>query len=544
MNGSEAIAHILGLEGVEFLSCFPETPVIDACAAAGIRPIVARTERAVVNIADGFSRAAGGGRIGVCSVQHDAGIENAFAGVAQAYADSIPVLVIPGANPRHRHGVPPFFDAVRTFAPVTKWAGTIGSGARVPELFRRAFTLLRTGRPGPVLLELPADVAREEVGDLRYDPVPIRRAGPDPADIDRVSAHLLGAPRLVLLAGRGVRQAGAEAALQRLAEALHAPVMTTMNGKSAISEAHPLAIGAAGLSTTAMVDHFLRRADTVFSVGSSLTSWWMAAPVPDGCRVIQSTIDDRDLGKDYPIDDAVLGDACLVLEALAEKIESRVASGAAPAAAGVEEEIRTVKEAWFGEWLPRLTSAEVPINPYRVIWDLMHTLDRQRSIVTHDSGFPRDQLAPFYEPLTPLGYMGWGHSTQLGYSVGIAIGMKLARPDLDVVNVLGDAAIGMAAMDLETAVRNRIGILTVVLHNSVMTGYEKYLPVAAERYGAKELGGDYAAVAAGLGAYTETVHDPARLEGAIRAALDATRAGTPAVLDVVTREEPALSVYW
>ncbi len=544
MNGSEAIAAILRLEGVDFLSCFPETPVIDACAGAGIRPIVARSERAVVNIADGFSRAAGDGRIGVCSVQHDAGIENAFAGVAQAYADSIPILVVPGANPRRRHGVPPFFDAVRTLAPVTKWSATIGSAARVPELFRRAFTLLRTGRPGPVLLELPADVAREQIEDFRYEPVPVRRSGPDPEDVERVAALLLSAPRLVLLAGRGVRQAGAEAALERLAELLDAPVMTTMNGKSAISEAHPLAIGAAGLSTTAMVDHFLRRADTVFAIGSSLTSWWMAAPVPEGCRVVQSTIDERDLGKDYPIADAVLGDARLVLEALANAIEARSVGGSTPTSSRTQEEIRRVKEAWLAQWLPRLTSDEVPINPYRVIWDLMHTLDRERSIVTHDSGFPRDQMAPFYEPLTPHGYMGWGHSTQLGFSVGLGIGMKLARPDLDVVAVLGDAAIGMVGMDLETAVRNRIGTLTIVLHNSVMTGYEKYLPIATERYGAKELGGDYAAVAAGLGAYAETVRDPARLEGAIRAALDAARSGTPALLDVVTREEPALSVYW
>jgi thiamine pyrophosphate-dependent acetolactate synthase large subunit-like protein len=544
VTAAEAVARILELEGVRFLSCFPETPLIDACAARGIRPVIARSERVVVNIADGFSRVAADGLIGVCSTQHDAGIENAFAGVAQAYADSIPLLIIPGANPRHRHGVPPFFDAVATLAPVTKWSATIGSAERVPELLRRAFTLLRTGRPGPVMLELPADVAAEEIDSIRYAPVPLRRTGPDPADVRRIAERLLAAPKPVLLAGRGVLQAGAQDPLRRLAELLRAPVLTTMNGKGSISEAHPLALGVAGLSATAMADHFLRNADTVFAIGSSLTAWWMAAPLPETCSVLQSTIDERDLAKDYAIDDAVLGDARLVLEMLADEVEARVAAGTEPAATDPRAEIRERKEAWLAGWRPRLTSDETPINPYRVIWELMQALDRDRSIVTHDSGFPRDQMAPFYETLTPYGYAGWGHSTQLGYSLGIAMGMKLARPDLDVVNLLGDAAIGMVGMDLETAVRARIGTLTIVLHNSVMTGYENYLPVAAQRYGAKELGGDYGAIAAALGAHSERVREPGRLRRAIVEAVEVTRGGRPALLDVITREEQALSVYW
>ena len=545
MTGKALLARILKLEGVELLSCFPETPLIDACAAEEIRPIVARSERGVVNIADGYSRAAGGGSVGVCSVQHDAGIENAFAGVAQAFADSVPVLVLPGANERRRQSVPPFFDAVATFGPVTKWAAQINAADRIPEVMRRAFTLLRNGRPGPVLLELPSDVAAEEVpGELHYSPVVAHRSGPDPADIERAADLLLQAERPVVLAGAGVRRAGAQEELRRLTELLHAPVLTTMNGKGSIREDHPLALGMSGLSTTGAVDHFLRRATAVFAIGSSLTRWWMAAPLPDGCAMIQSTIDERDLAKDYAIEHAVLGDAKLVLGALADEVEQRLAAGARPVAADPADEIREVKVAWLAEWMPLLTSDETPINPYRVIWELIHTLDRQRSIVTHESGFPRDQLAPFYESLTPLGYIGWGHSTQLGYSVGLAIGMKLARPDLDVVNVMGDASMGMAGMDLETAVRCEVGTMTVVLDNSVMSGYEAYLPIAVERYGAKKLGGDYAQLAAALGAYSECLRDPGEIRPAILRALEVTRTGRPALLDVITREETRLSVYW
>src|SRR5262249_23932168 len=155
-----------------------------------------------------------------------------------------------------------------------------------------------------------------------------------------------------------------------------------------------------------MVDRFLQSAHTVFAVGSSLTRWWMSAPLPESCSIIQSTADERDLAKDYAIEDAVLGDAKLVLTALAEELETRLASNVVPAAPDPRREIREVKEAWLTHWQPRLTSDETPINPYRVIWELMHAVDRQRSIVTHDSGFPRDQMAPFYETLTPLGYVG------------------------------------------------------------------------------------------------------------------------------------------
>ena len=138
MTAMEGIARILCEEGTEHVSCFPHAPLIDACAAAGIRPVIARSERVVVNIADGFSRAAGDGRVGACIVQREAGIENAFAGVAQAYADSVPILVLPSSDPLGRQGVPPGFDAVKEFAGVTKWAATVNAADRVPELMRRA----------------------------------------------------------------------------------------------------------------------------------------------------------------------------------------------------------------------------------------------------------------------------------------------------------------------------------------------------------------------------------------------------------------------
>lgn len=546
MRAKTAIARILQAEGVEFVSCFPESPLIDACAAEGIRPVIARSERVVVNIADGFSRAARGGRVGVCTMQHDAGIENAFAGVAQAYADSVPVLILPGYGERRRQHVPPFFDAVESLRSVTKWAAQINAAERVPELLRRAFVALRTARPGPVLLELPADVADEELPaePLHYVPVARHRTGPDPADVARAVDLLLEAERPVILAGGGVHTAEAEDELKALAELLRIPVMTSMNGKGAFPEDHPLALGTAGLSATAMVDHFLRQADVVLAVGSSLTRWWMAAPIPDGCRLIQCTIDERDLAKDYSIEHAVLGDAKIVLNEITAEAQRRLEDGQSTAAIDPAAEILKVKRAWLATWKPLLDSDEVPLNPYRVVRELADVLDRRRSIVTHESGYVREQLAPFYESLTPLGYVGWGHSTQLGYSLGLAIGMKLARPDHAVVNVMGDAGFGMVGTDLETASRCRIGILTVVLKNSVMAGYDAYLPIAADRYGAKRLGGEYAQVAEALGAYAERVERPEEIRPAIARGLEQTRSGRPALLEMITREETRIPVYW
>ena len=174
------------------------------------------------------------------------------------------------------------------------------------------------------------------------------------------------------------------------------------------------------------------------------------------------------------------------------------------------QEIKTVKDKWLEMWMPKLTSDEVPINPYRVIWDLMNTVDRTKTMVTHDSGNPRDQMLPFYQSIIPHGYIGWGKSTQLGFGLGLIMGAKLAAPQNLAVNIMGDAAFGMAGMDFETAARERIPILTIILNNSALGNYKSYMPVSTERYGTPYLSGDYAKVAEGLGGYSERVEDPSR----------------------------------
>jgi thiamine pyrophosphate-dependent acetolactate synthase large subunit-like protein len=543
MKGSAAIAEVLRREGVENVFCFPANPLIDAAAAVGIRPIVTRTERTLINMADAYTRVSNGRRTGVCMVQAGPGIENAFGGVAQAYADSTPILMLPGQAARSRVGLPTIFDAVATYRNVTKWADRITSAARVPDQMRRAFTLMRAGRPGPVLLETPADVMAEEVSDdaFSYRAVPRVRTAADPADVRAAVSALLAAKRPLLHVGQGVLWAEATHELREFAELVQAPLMTTTIGKSAFPENHPLAIGSGGTTVGPMIRHFLPKADLIFSVGAALARTLVSCAIPAGKTMIQCTVDEKDLAAEYALDHAVLGDAKLVLQQLADEVRRQTGPDGRRGDDAVAREVARARAEALEEWLPHLTAADGPINPYRVVWDFMQAVDRTQAIVTHDSGNVRDVLTPFYESLIPRGYIGWGNSTQLGTSLGMAMGAKLAAPEKLVVNFLGDAAFGMCGLDLETAARLRIPILTMLINNSVMGNYESHQPVAVERYNIKQLSGDYTGVARALGAWAERVEAPGEIIPAIRRAQDVIATGQPALLEVITREAPAFS---
>src|SRR4051794_6757897 len=502
MKGSAAIAEVLKREGVENVFCFPANPLIDAAAAAGIRPIITRTERTLINMADAYTRVSNGHRTGVCMVQAGPGIENAFGGVAQAYADSAPILMLPGEAARSQVGLPTIFDAVEVYRSVTKWADRITSAARVPDQMRRAFTLMRAGRPGPVLLETPADVMAEEVSDeaFSYRAVPRLRSAADPDAVRAAVRALLAAQRPLLHVGQGVLWAEASEELREFAELVQAPVMTTTLGKSAFAENHPLAIGSGGTTVSPMIRHFLPRADLVFSVGAALARTLVSCAIPSGKTMIQCTVDERDLAAEYALDHAVLGDAKLVLQQLCDEVRRQTGPDGRRGDDTAAREVASARAAAMEEWLPQLTAQSAPINPYRVVWDFMQAVDRTQCIVTHDSGNVRDVVAPFYETLIPRGYIGWGNSTQLGTSLGMAMGAKLAAPEKLVVHFLGDAAFGMCGLDLETAARLRIPILTMLINNSVMGNYESHQPVAVERYNIEQLSGDYSGVARSLGA--------------------------------------------
>ena len=185
----------------------------------------------------------------------------------------------------------------------------------------------------------------------------------------------------------------------------------------------------------------------------------------------------------------------------------------------------------------------MPINQYRVIRDMMRTLDRDNVIITHDSGSPREQLLPFWETTAAGSYMGWGKSTQLGYGLGITMGAKLAAPKKLCINVMGDAAIGMTGMDIETAARNRIAILTVVFNNGVMAAERDVLKLSTKKYGALTVSGNYTKVAQGLNVDATRVEKPADIVPALKEAVAVTETGVPFLLEFVVKEGYDFSRY-
>jgi acetolactate synthase-1/2/3 large subunit len=540
MKAGAAIAEILKREGVDVLFGYPRNAVLEHAAAAGIRPVIVRQERTGLHMADALSRLTRGRRLGVFAMQHGPGTENAYGGVAQAYSESVPVLVLPQGYARRLAFVPDNYNAAVSMRDVTKHAEPITAPAEVVAVLRRAFTQLRNGRPRPVLVEAPWDVLAEETPEpLDYAPVVRTRSGPDPEAVRAAAALLVGAQRPLIYAGQGVHWAEAYAELRALAEQLAAPVATSLGGKSAFDETHPLALGAGGAATPGQLRHMLDRADVILGIGCSFSETAFGVRMPQGKSVIHATLDPADLNKCVPCAAALVGDARLTLEALLRACRELMEGPRDPGPAAAE--IAAAEAAWMEDWLPLLTSDEVPLNPYRVLWQLQQTVDVAETIITHDAGSPRDQLSPFWKATAPLTYIGWGKSTQLGYGLGLALGAKLACPEKLCVNVWGDAAIGFTGMDFETAVRERLPILSILLNNSAMAIELPVMPVATERYRATDISGDYAAFARALGGFGERVGTPDEIGPAIRRGIEATRRGQPALIEFITARETRAS---
>jgi acetolactate synthase I/II/III large subunit len=543
MKAAAAIAEILKREGVEILFAYPRNAVIEAAAEADIRPIIVRQERIAVHMADAVARLSRGKKIGVFACQHGPGIENAFGSVAQAYSESIPLLILPGGYATRIAHVPDNFNSTKVLAPVSKHAEPITSGAEVPNIMRRAFSLLRNGRHRPVVVEIPNDLYGAEVPEpLDYAPVYTTRSGPDPDDVKRAADVLVGAKRLTIYAGAGIHWAGAYAELKELAELLGAPVCTSLEGKSTFDETHPLALGAGGAAMPKTVRHFLDNADVIFGAGCSFSESAFAIKMPPGKTFVHLTSDPNDLNKSVRSSVGLAGDAQLALRGLIDACRGLL-DGTASDPTTAQTEIASVEAAWLAEWMPKLTSSETPISPYRVLWDLQNTVDKAETIITHDAGSPRDQLTPFWKSTVPHSYIGWGKTTQLGYGLGLAMGAKLARPDKLCINVWGDAAIGFTGMDFETAVRERIPILSILLNNSAMAIELNVMPEATKKYRSTDISGDYAAMARAFGGYGERITAPEEIIPAIKRGIEQTRAGKPALLEFITAQETKASRY-
>jgi acetolactate synthase-1/2/3 large subunit len=545
MRVSQVMAEILKREGVKQIFAYPLNPLIEAAAEADIRPIIVRQERSGVHMADAGSRLSSGDSVGIFCMQGGPGVENSFGAVAQAYSEGVPLIAIPGGSARAQAWVKPAFNAALNYQHVTKWAEQVNTPAGIVAAMRRAFTQARNGRPGPVLLEIPGDIWNEEYeGEIDYTPTTRAKFAPADDAVDAAAAALIAAERPVIYAGQGVHYARGWDELMQLAELLEAPVTTSLEGKSAFPETHPLSLGSGGVAMPASVYRHVQDADVIFGVGASFTATGFGIRFPTQDKTfIHNTVDPMDINKNIPTEHALIGDSKLTLAALVEAVSDRLGGKPRGRREEVVSTIKAQKEPWLQEWMPRLTNNEAPLESYRVIWDLMHTVDVANTVITHDAGSPRDELSPFWQPVTPLSYIGWGKSTQLGYGLGLAMGAKVAQPDKLCINLWGDAAIGMTGMDFETAVRERIPIMSVLLNNFSMAMEIPAMKLSDEKYDTTDISGNYADFAKALGGYGERITSPDEIVPAIKRGIAATLEGRPALLEFITNKDKAYSTF-
>ena len=536
---ANGLARILRQEGVEWVTTFPTCCVNNALGQEGMPIIMMRDERYAVGVADAYSRATGGKKVGVCTVMggiNAAGLQMAYGALAQAYEDSSPVLCItdgvpPGAGGRGR------YDMVEALGSVCKWVGVIDRPERVPEIMRRAFTALRTGRRAPVLVTIPRGMGEYDEEAYPYTPVKGWRSAPDPADIAAAVDALLDAKHPLLYAGEGVFYADGVDALKGLAEYAQLPVLTTLKGLSVFPGEHPLSVGVRG----DLAEHFLRGCDTLLAVGTSLYVGHFRQAIPDAGHkvIIHCTDDPGDVNRTYPTAHAVIGDARLTLEALQAELARRAGPASKP---GLVAAIAEQKAAMMAKYRPAMASDETPINPYRVYAGMFAVLDPENSFVTHDSGGTRDQLSTVIETRIPRAFMGWGNVSTLGFGLAAAMGAKLAFPERQVINVTGDAGVGYMLGNMEALVRQGIGVTTVHINNGGFGGYgpgfwgaghDPYTCEVCDHSTA-----DISRAVEALGYYAEDVTEPEQIIPAFRRALEQNAQNRPAYLEFICSQYP------
>ena len=546
MKVLDAVARILKAEGIEWAGCFPSNNLIEAVAEVGINPIMFRQERGAAMAVDGFSRMRNREEFGVLITQGGPGSENTMGGLAQAYADNVPILYLPGGPAVSARSVKPNFSPARTYESVSVSAEVLFQPNQVASVMRRAFHALRNGRPGPVIVEIPADVGEMEVDDSvvsSYAPPKRHRFAPDPAEIKEAVRLLLAAKKPEIWSGMGVLMSGASPELTQLAEIAQIPVYCTMPGKSGFDQRHPLALGSGSSATSLQARTWLQESDVLLGVGTSLTRTGYGQPIPDGKVMIHNTETVADLNKDFNVDVGLVGDTKLTLEMMVEEVKVQLGGQNRKGSSELADQIAEINDKWMAEWSDALTSDETPITPYRVIGEMINVLDQENSIVTHDAGAPRDIIMPFYPGTVPHSYVGWGKTTHLGYGIPLMTGVKMACPDKFCMNIMGDGAFGMSGLDIETSVRSGAAITTIVLNNGGMATYPGGYPTARESFGTTYMTGDYAKIAEGLGAVGITVTKPEEIAPALEQAKQLNADGKAVLIDVHSNMEARRSNF-
>lgn len=550
LSGGHLVVEMLKAYEVRYVFGVPgDTSLVlyDALyqAQGEITHILARDERSAAFMADAYARVSF--RPAVCEGPSGAGATYLAAGLAEPHASSIPVIALNSDTPIAQAGrnVLTALDQPALFAPITKWSTLVKRADHIPDVIRRAFRIATSGRPGAVQVTLPMDVLDEEVSaPLLHAEEPCRdypayRTRPDPAAVERAADLLLQARQPVIVAGGGVVTSGAWAELTALAEALGAPVGTSICGKGAIAEDHPLSLGVVGSNgRRPYANALLQAADLILYVGcktdSVTTAGWTLPPLTTGQTILHLDVDPTEVGRNYATAVGLVGDARLGLADLLAAVRARGAQPRPDPLAALADEAAV----FWADFEAKAAATTTPIKPQRVIQALARLLPDD-SIVVADAGTPTPFTAAYLRSaagrrvIIPRGYGG------LGYAIPGVIGAKLARPEATVVGLMGDGSLGMSAGELETVARLKLPV-TIVQFNNACFGWIKVSQQLCKEgrcFGVDfSADTDYAGIARGFGLRGLRVEDPRDVEPVLQEALSADR---PTFVDIVTECETA-----
>jgi thiamine pyrophosphate-dependent acetolactate synthase large subunit-like protein len=534
----------------------------DVCAVAGVsgRPILdllqvlekshiglyqTRHEQGAGFLADGYARA--GNRTGVVLVQRGPGVTNCVTPIANAKIDGIPLIVLIGQGEMEMFdkGALQELDHLAFLDYFCKWTFRLHDVRRIPEMMRRAFMIASSGKPGPVALELPMNLMDRTVPDRIESYAPVgsgKRILVDPETLGQAVDGLLQAESPVVYAGAGVLRSEASTELLQLAELLALPVMTSLPGKSCFPEDHPLSLGLGGFPRatygTPQAAETVDEADWILALGCSFREHGTRyfKPKPEGVKLIQVDISEQELSKNYTADIAVLGDIKAVLQQMiaeVQQVDGKVQRRIEKRRSALTDRIETTRAQWLEQWQEHLYSDASPIDPYRITTEITATVDLDQSVILHDAGLVRAYICHHLVSRKPLTFLGYGGFSAMGYSLPAALGAKIAAPDKNVLCIIGDGSFGMTGLELETAVRYGIKTVTLVYNNGGLDAVRRLQERRQEPHVWDDLGGNYAEVARGLGAFSMRIDRPGEIKAALVEALGQDK---PALLELMVQK--------
>ncbi|EPJ76774.1 thiamine pyrophosphate protein [Pseudomonas sp. CFII64] len=527
MSGAQAIIEVLKREGVRHLFGVPGenfTPMMDALYdEPSIAFIVGRQEGGAAFMAEAYAGAGGG--VGVVLGARAVGATNLSIGVHTAMENSTPMVVLLGQLDSRFRGREGFqeVDLDRMFAPLCKWSVEVSNAQRLPDILQRAFHLARSGRPGPVVVSLTEDALHDELQAHFSEPLAISRPRPSPDEVSGFVRRLAEARRPVIIAGAGVKRAGAEALLVQFAERCAIPVLAAWRRHDVFPNGHRLYCGHLQMGTHPALVDTLRQADMLIVIGARLNEITTQnyAAVSVGQRILQIDIDDRMLGKAYPIEQGIVADANQALEALLEHTFAVPSEGWAQSRRAVYEDVtRLIVE---------------PHEDYVDNWQIIRELRAQLpddAILTNDAGNFAGWMHTFFSFRQTNTYVG-AASGAMGYGMPAALGVQLAHPDKTVVSLSGDGGLMMTIQELETAVRLKLPIIALVFNNNMYGSIRMHQEKAHPgRVIGSDLGNpDFVLLAQAFGAQGLRVTNDAAFANALRVALAASG---PVLIEIVS----------